>query len=334
MKDDELVIDYSVRVMDEVNQMRLHGEVVKDHKFGHVERYRRAKKTHNSTQRIQQAHVSVEDQVDDEHLFMASHLDKHPDSLTWLMDSGCTSHANLIMSFFISLDTTDNPRVKLGDGHSPRPKKRASLDMVNDSYYLKLDVANTTAFTITQDDNMKWHKRFGHFNYRTLNHMYTTKLVKDICSKLGKSRKLPLSVSHVTRATHKLEIVHSDIYIANTDVLRTIPLVDVYESCNFVIELDSHLEAFKHSEWNDAMKYELEMIEKNNTWKLFGREKYNSNNDLVKEFKKQMEIEFDMSHSGLESYFLGMEIKKLPKGVHLSKRNYVSDMLKNSICSN
>ncbi|GKE06796.1 hypothetical protein Tco_1398814 [Tanacetum coccineum] len=173
--------------------------------------YRRAKKTHNSTQRIQQAHVTIEDQVDDEHLFMESHLDKHPDSLTWLMDSGCTSHANLIMSFFISLDTIDNPRVKLGDRHSPRPKERASLDMVNDGYYLNLDVANTTAFTITQDDNMKWHKRFGHFNYRTLNHMYTTKLVKDICSKLGKSHTLPFSVSHVTRATHKLEIVHYDI---------------------------------------------------------------------------------------------------------------------------
>ncbi|GJZ19461.1 retrovirus-related pol polyprotein from transposon TNT 1-94 [Tanacetum coccineum] len=32
MKDDELVKDYSARMMDVVNQMRFHGEFVKDHK--------------------------------------------------------------------------------------------------------------------------------------------------------------------------------------------------------------------------------------------------------------------------------------------------------------
>ena len=249
-------------------------------KFGHVEKYCRTKKTRSSTQRNHQANVSEEDQVDDEHLFMASHLDKHPDSLTWLMDSGCTSHMTPERSFFISLDTTDNPRVKLGDGYYARAKGRgtiaintkkgtkyisrvlyvpeldqnmlsvpqmikngygvnfkkdsrcvitnssdteiASLDMVNNSYYLKFDVANTSAFSVTEDDSMKWHKRFGHFNYRTLKHMYTTKLVKDMppisevdskCEgcELGKSRRLPFSKAGVTRATHKLEIVHSDI---------------------------------------------------------------------------------------------------------------------------
>nr|GEX94852.1 putative extensin domain-containing protein [Tanacetum cinerariifolium] len=35
-----------------------------------------------------------------------------------------------------------------------------------------------------------------------------------------------------------------------------------------------------------------------------------------------------MSGTGLVSYFLGMEKKQLPKGVHISQRNYASDMLK------
>ncbi|GKD43761.1 retrovirus-related pol polyprotein from transposon TNT 1-94 [Tanacetum coccineum] len=372
MKDDELVKDYSARMMDVVNQMRLHGEVVKDqkvvekmmisvppkfkakisaieescdlnmptvskltsklqaqdqrvsirseekvegafqvsfrsnkagntkqnafrrgnfskgnnkdkpnfkcnfcNKFGHLEKYCRAKKARNNTQGVQKANVSEEEQVDDEHLFMASHLDKHPNSLTWLMDSGCTSHMILERSFFISLDTKDNPRVKLGDGRYARAKGRgtitinikkgtkyisrvlyvpeldrsmlsvpqmikngygvnfrndsrcvitdsrnseiASLDMVNDSYYLKFDVANASVFSVTEDDSMKWHKIFGHFNYRTLLHMYTTKSVRDMPSisevdskckgcELGKSRRLPFLKAGVTRATHKLEI--------------------------------------------------------------------------------------------------------------------------------
>ncbi|GJU65697.1 hypothetical protein Tco_1247532 [Tanacetum coccineum] len=49
-----------------------------------------------------------------------------------------------------------------------RDVKIATLDMVSDSYYLKLDVANPSAFSVTEDDSIKWHKRFGHFNYRTL----------------------------------------------------------------------------------------------------------------------------------------------------------------------
>ncbi|GJS06698.1 retrovirus-related pol polyprotein from transposon TNT 1-94 [Tanacetum coccineum] len=352
MKDD--VKYYSARMMDVVNQTRLHGEVVKDQKvaekmmisvppnklqaqeqrvsirskekvkgifeyllevtrleiqnktlseeeisakgttkvqphktllphqrkFGHLEKYCRIKKARNNIQGVQQANVSKEDQVDDEHLFMASHLDKHPDSLTWLMDSGCTSHMTPERSFFISLDTKDNPRVKLGDGRYTRAKGRgtiaintkkgtkyisrvlyvpeldrsmlsvpqmikngygvnfkndtqcvitdsrdvkiATFDMENDSYYLKLDVADASAFSVTEDDSMKWHKRFGHFNYRTLQHMYSTKLVRDMppisevdskyegCE-LGKSRRLPFSKVGVTRATHKLEIMHSDI---------------------------------------------------------------------------------------------------------------------------
>ncbi|GJZ39673.1 retrovirus-related pol polyprotein from transposon TNT 1-94 [Tanacetum coccineum] len=96
-------------------------------KFGHLEKYCRVKKARNNTQGVQQANVSEEDQVDDEHLFMASHLDKHPDSLTWLMDSGCTSHMTPERSFFISLDTKDNPRVKLGDGRYTRAKGRGTI---------------------------------------------------------------------------------------------------------------------------------------------------------------------------------------------------------------
>nr|GEV01064.1 retrovirus-related Pol polyprotein from transposon TNT 1-94 [Tanacetum cinerariifolium] len=413
-------------------------------KFGHLEKCCRVKKACNNTQGVQQANVSEEDQVDDEHLFMVPHLDKHPDSLTWLMDSGCTRHMIPERSFFISLNTKDNPRVKLGDGRYTRAKGRgtiaintkkgtkyifrvlyvseldrsmlsvpqmikndygvnfkndsrcvitdsrdvkiATLDMKNDSYYLNLDVADASAFSVTEDDSMKCHKRFGHFNYKTLQHMYFTKLVRDMppigevdskCEgcELGKSHRLPFLKVGVTRATHKLEIVHSDIYgpmsttswsgnkyfvlfiddytrmcwvyllsskasvfsvfksfkklvevksdsvihqvrvpyspqengvserknrmvmemarsmyedaflnetyhdevdipefdiedTTDIDVLRTIPLVDVYESCNSVIELERYMDASKHSEWIDAMKAELEMIKKNNTWKL------------------------------------------------------------------
>ncbi|GJZ70149.1 retrovirus-related pol polyprotein from transposon RE1 [Tanacetum coccineum] len=51
------------------------------------------------------------------------------------------------------------------------------------------------------------------------------------------------------------------------------------------------------------------------------------NDRLVKEFKKQMESEFDMSDMGLVSYFLGMEIKQLSIGCsYFLHRKYASVM--------
>lgn len=216
---------------------------------------------------------------EEEHLFMASHVEESSKSQSWLMDSGCTSHMTNDPSFFTNLDTSVNPKVKLPNGYFARAKGRgtiavntkqgtkyisnvlyvpelvqnmlsvtqmmkygygvnfknfhclitdefdseiATLDMVNDSFYLNLDDANARVFCAIKDDSEKWHKRFGHFNYRTLKLMYTTKLVKDMpaiseadskceCCELGKSHRLPFSKSGVIRATHKLEIVHSDI---------------------------------------------------------------------------------------------------------------------------
>ncbi|GKD43760.1 retrovirus-related pol polyprotein from transposon RE1 [Tanacetum coccineum] len=263
-------------------------------------------------------------------------------------------------------------------------------------------------------------------------------------SKLDAKARKGIFVGHTTESKgyRIYDLTHSKIHdevdvpefededTTDTDVLRTRPLIDVYESCNSVIKLESYVDASKHSEWIDAMKSEIEMIKKNNTSKLVDLQKgknaidfgdtfapvahhdtiklllaiaaqqnwkihhldvqsafmngeleedfyvkqlegfevvcqeekvyrlykalyglkqapkacnlerliislyvddllvIGSNDRLVKEFKKQMESEFDMSDMGLVSYFLGMEIKQLPNGVHISQRKYASDMLK------
>nr|GFC90073.1 retrovirus-related Pol polyprotein from transposon TNT 1-94 [Tanacetum cinerariifolium] len=114
-----------------------------------------------------------------------------------------------------------------------RDSKIVILDMENDSYYLKLDVANASVFSVTkdEDDSMKLHKRIGHFNYKTLKHMNTTKLVRDMP---------PIS---------EVDISEFDIKDTNdTNVLRTRSL----------IEPEIYMDASKHSEWIDAMKAKLE----------------------------------------------------------------------------
>nr|GEW80611.1 hypothetical protein [Tanacetum cinerariifolium] len=401
-EDDELVKDYSATMMDVVNQMRLHEEVVKDqkvvekmmisvppkfeakisdieeycdldtltsltskkgtfppcnicqntnhqeanywfkdkpnfkcnfcNKFRHLEKYCRVKKARNNTQGVQQENVFEEDHVDDEHLFMASDLDKHPDSLTWLMDSGCESHMTPERSLFLSLDTKDNPRVKMGEGRYTRAKRRGTIaintkkgtkyisrvlyvpeldrtifDMVNDSYYLKLDVADASAFSVSEDDSI-----------------------------------------------NEVDIPKFDIKDTNdTDVLRTRPLVDVYKSCNSVIEPESYMDASKHSEWIDAMKVELEMIKKKTHGSLstcqMGKMQCVDFEDTFALVARHDTIKlliaiaaqrnWKIYHLDVKSAFLNGELEEqiyvkqpegfeqLPNGVHISQRKYASDML-------
>lgn len=51
-----------------------------------------------------------------EHLFRVSQTIKDEDASVWLIDSGCTSHMSKNLSHFASVDKTDKPMVKLGNG--------------------------------------------------------------------------------------------------------------------------------------------------------------------------------------------------------------------------
>ncbi|RVW75541.1 Copia protein [Vitis vinifera] len=56
---------------------------------------------------------------------------------------------------------------------------------------------------------------------------------------------------------------------SDTPVLKVRPLFDVYERCNLVhAEPTCYTEAVRFSEWIKAMKAEIDVIERNGTWKL------------------------------------------------------------------
>ena len=55
-------------------------------------------------------------------------------------------------------------------------------------------------------------------------------------------------------------------------MLKIKSLAEIYEGCNFAVnEPSSFGEASLNVEWNDAMKEELSMINKNGTWELTSR---------------------------------------------------------------
>lgn len=247
-------------------------------KLGHGEKYCRAKKK-PSEQPTQQANMGVEDENNDEHLFVASQEVGSHDLNSWLIDSGCTSHMTRYLSIFTSIDTSVQPKIKLGNGEIVQAKGKgevaintrkgtkiisnvlyipeldqnllsvaqmtkngygvsfkenyclitdvrgveiAKLKMMGNSFYLKLDLVEGHVFSAKIDDSVVWHKRYGHFNLKSLKFMQEVGMVEDMpeitissqtCEscELGKHHRHPFPKNLARRATQKLELIHSDI---------------------------------------------------------------------------------------------------------------------------
>lgn len=48
---------------------------------------------------------------------------------------------------------------------------------------------------------------------------------------------------------------------------------------------------------------------------------------LLEEFKVEMMSTFNMSDSGIMSYFLGLEVRQRSDGIFIGQRNYIEDLL-------
>ena len=98
----------------------------------------------------------------------------------------------------------------------------AKIKMNGNSFYLKLDLVEGHVFSAKIDESVVWHKRYGHFNLKSLRFMQEAGMVEDMpeitvnaqtCEscELGKQQRQPFPQNMSKRATHKLELIHSDI---------------------------------------------------------------------------------------------------------------------------
>ena len=94
--------------------------------------------------------------------------------------------------------------------------------MNGNSFYLKLDLVEDHVFSAKIDESVVWHKRYGNFNLKSLKFMQEAGMVEDMLEitvnaqtcesyELGKQHHKSFSQNMSKRATHKLELVHSDI---------------------------------------------------------------------------------------------------------------------------
>ncbi|RVW53763.1 Retrovirus-related Pol polyprotein from transposon TNT 1-94 [Vitis vinifera] len=122
------------------------------------------------------------------------------------MQIGCTNHITKHLSIFTSIDRLVQPKVKLGNGEVVQAKGKRQL--------------LSTPREI--DESVVWHTRYGHFNLKSLKFMQKASIVEDMpeiivkaqtCEscELRKQHRKSFPQNMSKRATHKLELVHSNI---------------------------------------------------------------------------------------------------------------------------
>ncbi|XP_060181692.1 uncharacterized protein LOC132611280 [Lycium barbarum] len=117
MKDSDSVKEYSSKLMEIVNQIRILGEDFPDQKCQDPARGRNGQKKNQSDHSSQRANFTDDHQVEksEKEVFIASHI-SHVDGCNLYVDSVCTRHMEIDENLFVTLDRTDRTKVKLGNG--------------------------------------------------------------------------------------------------------------------------------------------------------------------------------------------------------------------------
>ncbi|RVX19280.1 Retrovirus-related Pol polyprotein from transposon TNT 1-94 [Vitis vinifera] len=228
MKDNEFVKDYSSRLMDVVNQMRLleltsklhvkeqrvlmrgdeatEGAFQANHK-GKSSENLQGKKFFKNNKGKAKGSLRKENFLPCSHCNRTNHVEKDC--------CGCTNHMTKHLSIFTSIDRSVQPKVKLGNGEVVQAKRKRTIA-------INTKRVEGHIFYAKIDESVVWHTRYGHFNLKSLKFMKNAGIVKDMpeitvnaqtCEscELRKQHRKSFPQNMSKRATHKLELVHSDI---------------------------------------------------------------------------------------------------------------------------
>ncbi|RVW82648.1 Retrovirus-related Pol polyprotein from transposon TNT 1-94 [Vitis vinifera] len=287
MKDDESVKDYSGRLMDVVNQMRLLGEAFTDQKVVEkimvsVPQEFEAKISAieescdlqtltivelTSKLHAQEQRVLMKGDEATEGAFQANHKGKNSGNLQgkkfFKNNKGKAEGSSRKKKFRLALIVEEptmlrkifgtkisSTKGQLGNCEVVQAKgkgtiaistKRGTKIVTNVLYIPDLDqnllsvaqmLRNGYAVSFKEnfvlsliakiDESVVWHKRYGHFNLKSLRFMQEAGMVEDMpeisvnaqtCEscELGKQQRQPFPQNMSKRATHNLELIHSDI---------------------------------------------------------------------------------------------------------------------------
>ncbi|KAL6335579.1 hypothetical protein AAG906_030709 [Vitis piasezkii] len=167
----------------------------------------------------------------------------------WLIDSGCTHHMCHNATIFKDLDKTYNSTVKVGNGRYVDVKGMGT--MKSKSFAINWENVTEYAYAgVTQSVSDLWHKRFGHYNQRSLVELKKLELVENMPNVSDEAQ-----ICEICQQGNTIKGIRS--------------LEDIYQRCTLAInEQTSYVEAKDFEAWRRAMQEEMKMINNNETWQV------------------------------------------------------------------
>ncbi|RVW12561.1 Retrovirus-related Pol polyprotein from transposon TNT 1-94 [Vitis vinifera] len=204
MKDNESVKDYSSRLMDVVNQMRLLELISKLH--------------------VKEQRVLMRGDEAIEGAFQANHKGKSSGNLQgkkfFKNNKGKAEGSSRKENFLLYSHCNRTNHAEKDCWYKDQFNQRSSWEMVKLCKPKEKGQLLSTPREI--DESVVWHTRYGHFNLKSLKFMQKAGIVEDMpeitvtaqtCEscELRKQHHKSFPQNMSKRATHKLELVHSDI---------------------------------------------------------------------------------------------------------------------------
>lgn len=90
-------------------------------RFGHIEKDCRFKNYENAN------FTKEKEDIKEEQIFYACHSSLHEDNKAWYIDSGCSNHMCEDKDIFVQIDTTINPKVRMGNGTVAEAKGKGTV---------------------------------------------------------------------------------------------------------------------------------------------------------------------------------------------------------------
>ncbi|KAG6419902.1 hypothetical protein SASPL_116414 [Salvia splendens] len=311
-------------------------------RFGHLQ-----KDCYANNQPQQQQHANfLEEKQSEEYMFYASQSKKQKDEDMWYLDSGCSNHMTGDESIFVSIDTSVNSQVKMGNGALVKAQGKGTISvdtkkgMKRISDVLLVPNLRQNLLSVGQLIEHGYTVHFEGNSCVILDKEGAKQIVAKI--QMEKSRSFPLTFKYAENMAMKAQ--KSGLSIDETQQAPTVEDEgDGDEGADFSSPNDSssnsdpssQIDAYFIEQGFERSKSESTLYVKTQGTSTLIVALYvddllfcGDDEKMIHDFKIEMMKRYEMSDMGLLHHFLGMEIYQENDGVFICQRKYVENILK------
>ncbi|GKV25633.1 hypothetical protein SLEP1_g35036 [Rubroshorea leprosula] len=204
MLEDETVHQYSTKLQDLVNRIRANGGEFPNKRV------------------VEKIMVSVPDKFESKILAIEETCDLDTMTVNELISKLKAHDQRLTLKGQVAATEGAFQSRQKGKQVVTSSDSKPSYDSLDKGNLVETQTQPCCSYAAKCDDTWLWHKRYGHFNMKSLKFLQTNELVRDLPSinlsddvceacQLGKLHRQAFPVNQAWRATEKLELIHTDI---------------------------------------------------------------------------------------------------------------------------